>query len=124
MVAPSFAPRFPFCLSLFLQPPVFGTSQPHVLSSLLLQITLAVLSFAVAMPGFVKRANGKAGPKAKAKPRQKRDAKARANAFYEDLQVLAEQEEAPTSLTEADIQKILIPSSYKQHAYTMRLWKT
>jgi hypothetical protein len=86
----------------------------------------ALLDFisSIIMPGFVKKAHSKAGPKAKAKPRPKRDAKARAEAVYDDLQVLAEQEEAPKPLTAADIEKILIPSSYKQYTYTMRLWRT
>jgi hypothetical protein len=76
------------------------------------------------MPGFIKIANGGAGTKPKAKPRSKGDAKARAEAFYEDLEVLADQEEDPSSLTAADIQKILVPSSYRSYPYTMRIRKT
>lgn len=41
----------------------------------------------VTMPVFVKRANSKAGPKARAKPRPKVDAKASAEAFFADLQI-------------------------------------
>jgi hypothetical protein len=63
------------------------------------------------MPGFIKKANGGAGTKPKAKPRSKGDAKARVEAFYEDLQVLADQEEAPSSMTAADIQKIWFPAA-------------
>jgi hypothetical protein len=62
--------------------------------------------------------------KVKVKPRPKNDAKARAEAVYDDLQCLAEQEEAPQLLTPADIKKMLVPNSYKQYEYTMRLWKT
>lgn len=47
------------------------------------------------------------------KPRPKRDAKARAVAVYPVLQVLAEQEEAPSPLIEEENKKILNTGSYK-----------
>jgi hypothetical protein len=75
------------------------------------------------MPGLIKRGNVKAGNRARATPRPRNDAKARAEAFYDDLQDLAEQEEAPAPLTDAEIKNILIPSSYKQYTYTVRLWR-
>lgn len=75
------------------------------------------------MPHPFTKPSSNATRKASAKPRPKRDAKARARAVYHDLQVLAEQEKAPSPLTEEEVEQRLNPSSYKQYKYTMRLWK-
>jgi hypothetical protein len=71
------------------------------------------------MPGFTK----KVSCVAKARPRAKKYAKARAETFYDDLHILAEKEEAFRPRTTAEIEKMLIPSSYKQYLYTARLWR-
>jgi hypothetical protein len=60
--------------------------------------------------------------KTNTKKRGKNDREARASAFYEDISVLAEQEEAPAPLTNEDIKRLMIPPSYNQYLYTMRLW--
>jgi hypothetical protein len=75
------------------------------------------------MPGFTTGLNDKVSCAAKAKPRAKKDAKARAEAFYDDLHILAETEEAPRPRTAAEIERMLVPSSYKQYLYTARLWR-
>jgi hypothetical protein len=59
--------------------------------------------------------------KVTAKPRLKPDANARAAVVFDDTQVFSEQEEAPSPLTDTDIEKRLISSSYKQYNFTMRI---
>lgn len=81
------------------------------------------LTMIVAMPGFVKRVENKAGLRTRARPRMEMDAEARAEAFCGDLHVLAEKEEAPASLTAVEIEKILILSSYKQYTFEFQLWR-
>jgi hypothetical protein len=73
------------------------------------------------MPDSFTKLVSNASQKAAAKPRPKRDAKARARAVYHDLQVLAEQEEAPLLLIDKEIKNRLNPGSYKQYIYIMRL---
>jgi hypothetical protein len=68
------------------------------------------------MPGFTK----KVSCVAKARPRAKKDAKARAEVFYDDLHILAEKEEAPRPRTAVGIKKRMIPSSYQKYLYTAR----
>jgi hypothetical protein len=46
------------------------------------------------------------------KKRGKNDCEARASAFYEDISVLAEQEEALAPLTSEDIKRLMVPPSY------------
>ncbi|KAF1936200.1 hypothetical protein EJ02DRAFT_459734, partial [Clathrospora elynae] len=62
--------------------------------------------------------------KASGKKRSKSDWHARANAVYDEIRVLAEKEVAPGPLTAADIKERMIPPSYIQYLYTMRLWET
>jgi hypothetical protein len=73
------------------------------------------------MPGFTTRLNNKVSCAAKAKPRAKKDTKARAEAFYNNLYILAKTEEAPRLRTAVEIKRILVPSSYKQYLYTAQL---
>jgi hypothetical protein len=76
------------------------------------------------MSNIVNRSAEQAKSNVKARPTPRTNAKARASAVYNNLQILAEQEEAPKPLTSANIKKILVPNSYKQYTYTVRLWKT
>lgn len=75
------------------------------------------------MPGFVKRVDSKARLKTRSRPRPKIDTKARAEAFYGNLHVLADKKEALVPPTAAEIEKILISNSYKQYTYNIRLWR-
>lgn len=53
----------------------------------------------------------------------KAERQARANAVYEEFQVLAEHEEAPAPLTALQIKDLLNPGSYNQYMYSIRLWE-
>ncbi|KAF2849805.1 hypothetical protein T440DRAFT_490368 [Plenodomus tracheiphilus IPT5] len=56
------------------------------------------------------------------KSMSKAERQARANAVYDEFQVLAEQEEAPAPLTAIEIKRLMNPDSYNQYLYTIRLW--
>jgi hypothetical protein len=47
----------------------------------------------------------------------------KAKGDFSHLQALAQQETAPLPITTKDIERLLIPASYKQYQYTERLWR-